>query len=302
MLTRELYLKQIADHFAFLQLKIQLLGIAHYYDIHTSAEYFVRDTFNVVLGTKLQVVDAVFHRNYPGIDLADATSGLAVQVSASTGVAKVKHTLEKFVAFGLQQQYPRLIIFMLQRRQPKYKITVPNGVTFDPNEAIWDFTTLYDRVNKLQSSEQVRELAEYVASSAPMPQDGQETRSRLSSVLSLFEREVFFAPLDREDPVEMLRAIRQVRISLQRSDAVLLLDQRLIRVFRDIREVLAQYEHDLKTKYPVIYSTSRRAKKHIRGELARDDSYWEATRLLIGVREAIASHLQVAYRELDRLK
>src|SRR5689334_17962330 len=55
--------------------------------------------------------------NYPAIDLADRVARVAFQVTSTSNSAKVKKTLQKFVAHELYRKYDRLIIYNLAERQ-----------------------------------------------------------------------------------------------------------------------------------------------------------------------------------------
>ncbi|HHW2311268.1 TPA: SMEK domain-containing protein, partial [Pseudomonas aeruginosa] len=50
--------------------------------------------------------------NFPGIDLADDTRRVAVQVTATADIGKVKYTLEQFLSRDLHQRYDRLIVYV----------------------------------------------------------------------------------------------------------------------------------------------------------------------------------------------
>ena len=58
--------------------------------------------------------------NYAGIDLADDTKRVAIQVTSDASSHKVKHTLETFVKHELYKEYGRLIIYVLVDKQKSY--------------------------------------------------------------------------------------------------------------------------------------------------------------------------------------
>ena len=58
--------------------------------------------------------------NYPGIDLADDTAGVAIQVTSTASSKKVKDTLTTFVNHGLHESYSQLIIYILVEKQTTY--------------------------------------------------------------------------------------------------------------------------------------------------------------------------------------
>lgn len=58
--------------------------------------------------------------NYPGIDLGDKVARVAIQVTSTADSEKVKDTLRAFVKYRLYEQYDRLIIYVLTRKQQSY--------------------------------------------------------------------------------------------------------------------------------------------------------------------------------------
>src|SRR5271165_915517 len=67
--------------------------------------------------------------NFPGIDLADDTARVTIQVTATPGLEKVKHTLEQFLLDReefdppLVKRYDRVIVYILTERQKTYSQT-----------------------------------------------------------------------------------------------------------------------------------------------------------------------------------
>jgi hypothetical protein len=58
--------------------------------------------------------------NFPGVDLGDETARVAFQITATPGIEKVKHTLNKFIEYKLYEKYDRLIIYILTEKQNTY--------------------------------------------------------------------------------------------------------------------------------------------------------------------------------------
>jgi hypothetical protein len=58
--------------------------------------------------------------NFPYIDLADDKSHVAIQVTVERGAAKVTETLTNFISKGYQNQYNRLVFFVLTGNKLQY--------------------------------------------------------------------------------------------------------------------------------------------------------------------------------------
>jgi hypothetical protein len=58
--------------------------------------------------------------NFPGIDLADDERRIAVQVTATASLHKIKTTIATVLRHSLETQYPRVILFVLTEKQATY--------------------------------------------------------------------------------------------------------------------------------------------------------------------------------------
>ncbi|MBK8762368.1 MAG: SMEK domain-containing protein [Sulfuritalea sp.] len=140
-------LNEFREQVAQLRYQVEAASAMGHYDTHKVAE-------NVMCGLLRELCDWPSLRNlnpeqtnFPGIDLADDNARIAVQVTATADIAKVKHTLEKFVSHGLEKRYDRLIIYVLSTKQGSYSqsaIDVASGGKFQlsNSEDIWDYQEL----------------------------------------------------------------------------------------------------------------------------------------------------------------
>lgn len=85
--------------------------------------------------------------NFPGIDLADDTCRVAVQVTATADIGKVKYTLEQFLSRDLHQRYDRLIVYVLTAKQGSYSQAAVDSVCeskhkFSAGNDVWDYREL----------------------------------------------------------------------------------------------------------------------------------------------------------------
>ncbi|NJM47131.1 MAG: SMEK domain-containing protein [Alkalinema sp. RU_4_3] len=90
-------------------------------DLNKAAEDILIPLLNEIYGWNLININyAEDNDNYPGIDLVDKQSGISVQVTATRTLPKIHHTLQQFVKHNQYKTYPRLIIFILGKRQKTY--------------------------------------------------------------------------------------------------------------------------------------------------------------------------------------
>jgi len=91
--------------------------------------------------------------NFPSIDLADETARLAIQVTSTPALDKIKHTLEQFLLDRkelvppLKERYDRVVVYILTERQVSYSQPSINALldgrfVFDASKDVWDYKTL----------------------------------------------------------------------------------------------------------------------------------------------------------------
>lgn len=140
-------------------------------------------------------------------------------------------------------------------------------------------------------------------------------RAEIRDLLILFDRAVFDAPMQSEEPVEMFRALQQTRVSLQKSGASLVRDREIAEHFQKAREILLTTEAEVKKRYPMVaqlatefdevvqndqqnippYERRRRVEKSL------GQGYWESVRFMMDIRWKIMQHIDAIRERLRAL-
>ncbi|ODB85279.1 hypothetical protein A3195_16910 [Candidatus Thiodiazotropha endoloripes] len=114
-------LNELRDALGQFAHQIEAAGAMQLYDINKISEDLIcglmRELFDL---PNLKNLNAEKKKNYPGIDLADDTARVAIQVTATSGIDKIKGTLETFISHDLHNEYDRLIVYILGRKQASY--------------------------------------------------------------------------------------------------------------------------------------------------------------------------------------
>lgn len=111
--------------------EVEAAGAMQQYDTHKVAEQVVCGLFKELYGySGMRNLNAE-QSNFPGIDLADDDARIAVQVTATAGLSKVKGTLEKFITHRLHHHYGRLLIYILTQKQASYSQAAVNSTAGD---------------------------------------------------------------------------------------------------------------------------------------------------------------------------
>lgn len=130
-----------------LRQEVEAAGAMQHYDIHKVSENVMCGLLKEFCGWKdLRNLNAD-QKNFPGIDLADDSARIAIQITATADLGKIKHTLETFISNRLQDKYDRLIVYILTARQASYSQSAIDSVTngkfsFDEKVDVWDYQSL----------------------------------------------------------------------------------------------------------------------------------------------------------------
>ncbi len=93
--------------------------------------------------------------NYPAIDLGDETARIAIQVTATSTIDKVKHTLQGFIEHELHKTFDRVQVYILTEKQKTYSVRSLQAITkdkvqFDPKRDILDYQDLLEQIATFQ--------------------------------------------------------------------------------------------------------------------------------------------------------
>lgn len=105
--------------------------------------------------------------NYPGVDLGDYQARVAIQVTSTSNIEKIKDSLKKFFLHEQHKIFDRLIIYILTERQRSYSAKsieniLQDGFSFDIEKDIIDYRDILYRssffnVNKAQKLVEILE-------------------------------------------------------------------------------------------------------------------------------------------------
>jgi hypothetical protein len=125
-------------------------------DINKASETILIPLFREIYNyTNLENINYIEDNpNYPSIDLGDKKARVAIQVTATRDIKKIKHTLSKFAENKLYDQYDRLIIYILTEKRDNYSTKVINGIcqsfNFDIKRDILDYRSILKEINSFQ--------------------------------------------------------------------------------------------------------------------------------------------------------
>ena len=160
-------------------------------DVNVHAEAFFRDFLNLVFDYKLKNIN-ILERNARAIDLGDEDERIAIQVTSTSELDKIKHTHKGFVASGLDGKYDRLVVLIIgeKRRYRESSLGGDGVVSMSLAEDVWDIPELLRQVGDLRL-DRLERCCEFLRDELKIPEPRQSnevgTLIRLIEVLSAAE-------------------------------------------------------------------------------------------------------------------
>ncbi|MBD3886211.1 SMEK domain-containing protein [Phormidium tenue FACHB-886] len=309
MLQQKETIEDIRLVFAILQAYIKPGGSLNLTDINVHAEKFVCELLNCVYGWNLVNTNQNVP-NYQCIDLIDPAVKLGIQVTSEGGAGKINQTIKCLSKHGMSKQIDKLKVFSLIPRQTSYTVnsTCP-GIVFTWRTDVLDFDGTLKAITNITDSTQLQRVHLLAINAVPAVFATRRTKSQTSceqlrSNLTVFDREVMWAMECHENPVLMCRAIRKMRITLQKCGASRIANSVASNNFGRARQVLSNIENEVKVKYPYIYQAAIQLPEGQSlpfGSYEKDD-HSNSIHLIMGVRPLLKSLLQEVEDELERLE
>ena len=149
-------LNQFREELARLSHEVETSVAMGHLDINRICEDVFCGVFKELFGFKnLRNLNDEEQQNYPGIDLADDEARVAIQVTSDKSLKKIKDSITTTIQHGLHEDYDRIIIYILTRKQRSYSqrsiAKVCDGnLSFDTSSDIVDFTDLASRAANIE--------------------------------------------------------------------------------------------------------------------------------------------------------
>lgn len=196
-------LRIVTHYLTHLRLSVETSNSLNLQDLNVHAEAFFRDLLNLALDYRLVNIN-ILEKNARAIDLGDEANRIAIQVTSTTGFAKVKHTFGGFTKANLQSKYDRLIVLIIGRKKSYRETSLGDPSTFSMSVAddVWDVADLLRMIGDLDL-DKLRACQDFLRKELRLsePRQSNEVRTlmRLIEVLSASEEGVQ-AGDNREDP------------------------------------------------------------------------------------------------------
>ncbi len=112
---------EFREELTFLSREIESSSSMGHFDINKVCEDLVCGLFRELFGlAQLRNLNNEEKQNFPGIDLADDQARIAIQVTSTTNLGKIKDSITTFLKYKFNDKYDRLIVFIPTKKQPSY--------------------------------------------------------------------------------------------------------------------------------------------------------------------------------------
>lgn len=154
------YITKINTYAARFVYEVQGFSAIGNYHINIHAENFLVPLLNEVLGLELENLNATKKKNFPAIDLADFKNRVAIQVTSTSSIDKIKKTLETFTRHEQYEEFDVLYFYILTEKKPQYNSStlidaIPESFHFDPNEHVLDKDSILQKINSISSTPKI---------------------------------------------------------------------------------------------------------------------------------------------------
>jgi hypothetical protein len=183
-MQQQVLLNEARDLLTLFVTRIKASAALGHTDINTISENVLLEFFRIVF--TLPGLRNLNHerKNFPGLDLADDTAGVAFQVTATPDIQKVKETLQAVLQAGLETKYPRIRLYIITEKQASYSQTSIDAVTqgrlnFDVSTDILDYRDVL-RICGTLTLANLEKTVEILR--AQFPQQSSESQARIAGV------------------------------------------------------------------------------------------------------------------------
>ncbi|ADW72806.1 hypothetical protein Rahaq_1183 [Rahnella aceris] len=186
MLKSTDYLKKITYGLSVLSREIEINSTLNLLDLNLHAESFFRDFLNIVFGYNLVNMNTI-NPNMSSIDLGDASAKIAIQVTSTSEIKKVKDTVDGFIKSGLHTHYNRLVILNIVRKKAHTlkEYGVDNTFKINLKNDIWDYKTLIRIIND-KPIEKLKEISDFLDKTLISPEK-KAIPKEIKTILAMIE-------------------------------------------------------------------------------------------------------------------
>lgn len=164
LMNQQEFLFRISQLLSRFTEQVKILNSNGEFSINIHAENILIDVLNVIFDCNLKNVNYEENKLYPSIDLRDQNKRIAIQVTSTGNIDKIKQTLTGFVENSLYKDYDSLYIYIITEKQKTYKQSciddiIGKKLLFSPDFII-DKTDLYIKLNAMNDFQKIESVCQ----------------------------------------------------------------------------------------------------------------------------------------------
>ena len=154
-MKHQVLLTEFREELAALKNEVQLSVSMGHFDINSICENLFCELLKALFGfNSLRNLNAEDKMNFPAIDLADDRARIAIQVTSSSKLDKIKDTLLSVIEHNLDKSYDRVVICILTEKQKSYSQSSIDNLLderfkFDVRKDVWDHSDIATQASKV---------------------------------------------------------------------------------------------------------------------------------------------------------
>ncbi len=158
------YIDKIVKYSSRFIQEVESFNSLNQYHINIHAESFLIPLLNEVFGLSLENLNSTQKKNYPAIDLADFRNRVAFQVTSTSSLNKIQHSLETFFKYDLNEEFDIIYFYILTEKKGKYNDSklaaiLPKEFLFSTSEHVIDKDEILKKINGISSTVKIANIA-----------------------------------------------------------------------------------------------------------------------------------------------
>ena len=143
--------ERISELMSRFRVEVENLNSLNLYDINIHAENVIIPILNSVYGMNFKNAN-LEDKNAAAIDLIDKENRVAIQVTSTPNIGKIKHTLRQYKKYKINDDFDQLLIYIITKKQKKYSDVIINEIVdgefeFSPSDHILDAEDILSQIN-----------------------------------------------------------------------------------------------------------------------------------------------------------
>lgn len=162
MVYRQNLINNITEKLTYVSTIIETRGSLNLLDSHIHAEAFFCALLNLVFNYSLKNAN-LFQQNIAGLDLVDTENKIVFQISSKNDSGKIQHSLDKLDSAKFQGYTFKYVCISKETSSLRKKgFSIPSGISFNPQEDLWDIASLIRVISNFQQIENIEKISHFL--------------------------------------------------------------------------------------------------------------------------------------------